>query len=200
MVHSLLGIGREFLANEGTALTTDTSRIRLAGPHCAEMHLRQASKFVLEWLRLCFAQEQPLLSLVGAYIAQSQPISAADGFADPQWQSRDWTYEAGSQHSIGLLLVQSSFSVEEVSGCNAMPMDGWMDGWMEGWMDGTQGTAARKPSPPPSQGASAGALRQRSEVVDWPPHASIHEPLPDTHRRRSTHGSGPRTGRDHRGQ
>ncbi|OLP95797.1 Immunoglobulin G-binding protein A [Symbiodinium microadriaticum] len=120
-------------AHKGTALTTDTSRIRRADPHRAEMHLRQASKFVLEWLRLCFAQEQPLLSLVGAYIAQ--PISAADGFADPQWQSRDWTYEAGSQHSIGLLLVQSSFSVEEVvrMQCDA---NGWMDGWMDGWMEG----------------------------------------------------------------
>ena len=46
-------------------------------------------------------------------------------------------------------------------------------------MDGMQGTAAKGSLPlhhfrePPQ--ASSAALRQRFEVRDWPPHASIHE-------------------------
>ncbi|CAE7799268.1 unnamed protein product [Symbiodinium sp. CCMP2456] len=53
--------------------------VRLADPHRSEIHLRQESKFVLAWLSLCFAHEQPR-SLRTA--PRMHCYSAADAFAD----------------------------------------------------------------------------------------------------------------------
>ena len=53
--------------------------VRLADPRRSEIHLRQESKFVLAWLSLCFAHEQPR-SLRTA--PRMHCFSAADAFAD----------------------------------------------------------------------------------------------------------------------
>ena len=55
------------------------SWVRIFDPHRGEIHLRQESKFVLEWLRHCFAHEQPR-SLRAAPLLHC--LSAADAFAD----------------------------------------------------------------------------------------------------------------------
>ncbi|CAE6932726.1 mfsd7-A [Symbiodinium sp. CCMP2456] len=53
--------------------------VRLADPTRQEIHLRTESKFVLQWLSLCFAHEQPR-SLRAA--PRMHCLSAADAFAD----------------------------------------------------------------------------------------------------------------------
>ncbi|OLP75956.1 hypothetical protein AK812_SmicGene44177 [Symbiodinium microadriaticum] len=55
------------------------SWVRIFDPRRGEIHLRQESKFVLEWLRHCFAHEQPR-SLRAAPLLHC--LSAADAFAD----------------------------------------------------------------------------------------------------------------------
>ena len=55
------------------------SWFRIFDPHRGEIHLRQESRFVLEWLRQCFAHEQPR-SLRSAPLLHC--LSAADAFAD----------------------------------------------------------------------------------------------------------------------
>ncbi|CAE7197288.1 unnamed protein product [Symbiodinium sp. KB8] len=53
--------------------------VRLSDPQRSEIHLKQDSKFVLDWLRLCFEHEQPR-SLRTPPIAPC--LSAADAFAE----------------------------------------------------------------------------------------------------------------------
>ena len=55
------------------------SWVRIFDPHRGEIHLRQESKFVLEWFRHCFSHEQPR-SLRAAPLLHC--LSAADAFAD----------------------------------------------------------------------------------------------------------------------
>ena len=98
--------------------------VRLADPSRQEIHLRKESEFVLQWLSLCFAHEQPR-SLRCAPLMPC--LSAADAFADKRrmgiggWLSTArsfvWFSEIFSDEDIRQQWPQFSGSLQPYIGC-----------------------------------------------------------------------------------
>ena len=98
--------------------------VRLADPSRQEIHLRKEREFVLQWLSLCFAHEQPR-SLRCAPLMPC--LSAADAFADKHrmgiggWLSTArsfvWFSEIFSDEDIRQQWPQLSGSLQPYIGC-----------------------------------------------------------------------------------